>query len=353
MAELASQPVKTFSIGFPEQEYSELPYARQAARYFGTDHHEYVLQPDAVKILDKLVTHFGEPFADSSALPTWYLSQLTRESVTVALTGDGGDELFGGYRWYQSSVLLETALFIPQSAAKVISRLAKWTGLRALRSIGNGAALVALSSMERYAAQRQILTYPMKELLYTREFLSQADNQAQNWLADQYKQMEADDALNKAMMADLSTYMAEDLLVKVDRTSMAHSLECRSPFLDTDLAEWVIRLPSLYKIQVNRFGLPTRNGGKWLLREAVRNRLPPGFLNRPKQGFSVPLEYWFRNGLKEITADRVLHGSLTDLKLFKPAGLKQITEAHFNGQTNYAPAVWALLVLAVWVDIFS
>ena len=137
MAEQA-QPVKTFSIGFPEQDYSELAFARVVARHFGTDHHEYVLEPDAVGILERLVMRFGEPFADSSALPTWYLSQLTKESVTVALTGDGGDELFGGYRWYQSSRILDTASVVPRGMARMISRLRKEPGSETLRPMGNG-----------------------------------------------------------------------------------------------------------------------------------------------------------------------------------------------------------------------
>jgi asparagine synthase (glutamine-hydrolysing) len=278
----------------------------------------------------------------------WYLSQLTRQSVTVALTGDGGDELFGGYRWYQSISILNAASFIPHRIAKMISHLPKRS---VLRPVSNGARMLALSPAERYAAQRQILTRPLKEILYTPEFLSQTGDRALRWLAHQYTQTRADDTLNKAMIADLSAYMAEDLLVKVDRTSMAHSLECRSPLLDTDVIEWAVGLPSSYKVRVNRFGWPSPNGGKWLLREAVRDRLPAGFLDRPKQGFSVPLEYWFRGGLREIVEDRVLHGPLNNLKLFRPSGLERIVDAHFNGRSNYASVVWALLVLAIWSDL--
>ncbi len=271
----------------------------------------------------------------------------------VALTGDGGDELFGGYRWYQSSRILDAASFVPRGMARMISHLAKGSGIEPVRPLGNAAALLAFSPAERYAVQRQILTPTLKEILYTPEFLSQTGGHALSWLADQYTHTQADDALNKAMIADLSTYMPEDLLVKVDRMSMAHSLECRSPLLDTDLIEWAVGLPSSYKVRVNRFGWPSHKGGKWLLREAVRDRLPAGFLDRPKQGFSVPLEYWFRGGLREIVVDRVLHGPLNDLKVFRPSGMEKVVDAHFSGRANYASVVWALLVLAIWSDRLS
>ena len=351
MAEQSPQPVKTFSIGFPEQDYSELAYARVVAKHFGTDHHEFVLQPDAVGILDKLVTHFGEPFADSSALPMWYLSELTRQTVTVALTGDGGDELFGGYRWYQSSRILDILSRLPRRSAQVISSLIKQSRLRLLKPVGNGIALAALSPADQFSAQRQIFTRPLKDILYTQEFQTRTGDLALEWLADQYILRKNEDQLTQAMLTDLVTYMAEDLLVKVDRTSMAHSLECRSPLLDTDLVEWVMTVPSSYKVQTNRLGWPAPNGGKWLLREAIRHRLPPGFLDRPKQGFSVPLEYWFRGRLRDIVTDQVLDGPLDRLKIFNKKGIRQLVDDHFTGRGNHPSAIWALLVLATWVNL--
>jgi asparagine synthase (glutamine-hydrolysing) len=353
MAELSSQPVKTFSIGFPEMEYSELSFARTVARHFGTDHHEFVVEPDGVGVLDDLVTHFGEPFADSSALPTWYLSQLTRKSVTVALTGDGGDELFCGYNWYRFSRMLDAVSFVPGNLARMISCLPTKSGPQIIRSLSKGAAMLTLSPGEQYAGQRQMVTTRLKETLYTPEFRTLTGRRALDFLADQYARITADDPLNRAMAADLSTYMAEDLLVKVDRTSMAHALECRSPFLDVDFVEWVLGLPSSYKLKMNRWKWPVRNGGKWILREAVRDRLPPGLLDRPKQGFSVPLEYWFRGELREVVADRVLNGPLGGLGWLSLPGIQRVVEDHFTGRANNAAAVWALLVLATWVDRFS
>ncbi|MER3425330.1 MAG: asparagine synthetase B, partial [Nitrospiraceae bacterium] len=169
MAELTSQPVKTFSIGFPEEEFSELDYARSAARHFGTDHHEYVLESERIDVLDELIWHFGEPFADASALPAWYLSKLTRKSVTVALTGDGGDELFGGYNWYQTDRFLAAASRLPPWMARIGSKLRTGSGLRPLNRIGKIAGLLAVAPKIRYAALRRIIAPEVKRLMYTPE----------------------------------------------------------------------------------------------------------------------------------------------------------------------------------------
>jgi asparagine synthase (glutamine-hydrolysing) len=341
MAELSPRPVQTFSIGFPEEDYSELKHARLVAQHFGTDHHEYVVEPNGVSILDELVGHLGEPFADASALPTWYLAQLTRKSVTVALTGDGGDELFGGYRWYQTARALEAVSFVPQRLARIGSRLEKrsnqWLG-----RLGKAAALMAASPAERFATLRQVMSPKVKGILCSEDFLARTGNGALRWLASRYDQIQADNSLNHIMAADLVTYLAEDLLVKVDRTSMAHALECRSPLLDTDLVEWVFGLPSSSKLSAS--------GSKWLIREAVRDRLPAGILERPKQGFDVPLEKWFRNDLRPIVMDRVLHGPLATLGVFDAMGMKRVLQEHFTGQANHENTVWSLLVLATWVE---
>jgi asparagine synthase (glutamine-hydrolysing) len=341
MAELSPRPVQTFSIGFPEEDYSELKHARLVAQHFGTDHHEYVLEPNGLSVLDELVGHLGEPFADASALPTWHLAQLTRKSVTVALTGDGGDELFGGYRWYQTARALEAVSFVPHWMAGIGSRLEKrsnqWLG-----RLGKVAALMAASPADRYARLRQVMSPKVKGALCSKDFLSRTCNGALRWLAGRYDQIQADDSLNHIMAADLVTYLAEDLLVKVDRTSMAHALECRSPFLDTDLVEWVFGLPSSFKLSAR--------GSKRLIREAVRDRLPAGFLERPKQGFDVPLEKWFRNDLRTIVMDRVLHGPLEMLGVFDTTGMNRVLQEHFTGQANHENTVWSLLVLATWVE---
>lgn len=353
MAELTPHPIKTFSIGFPEEGFSELRYARSAARYFGTDHHEYVLEAEGVDVLDELVMHFGEPFADASALPTWHLSKLTRKSVTVALTGDGGDELFGGYNWYRTDRFLMAASHLPAWIARLGSKLKVGSRLRPLDRIERLAGLLTLEPHDRYAALRRVISPEVKRLMYAPEFLDRVHESAMRWLADRYERTRMDDPLNRSMATDLMTYLAEGVLVKVDRMSMAHALECRSPLLDTDVVEWAIHLPTRYKFAVGCGNwIAQRAGqsrGKWLLREAVRSRLPAGFLDRPKQGFDVPLERWFKEDLRAVVTDRVLHGPLGRLERFSASGLQRIVNEHFEGRANHAQAIWALLVLSSWV----
>ncbi|MEP6601585.1 MAG: asparagine synthase (glutamine-hydrolyzing) [Nitrospirota bacterium] len=348
MAELSSQPVKTFSIGFREQTYSELSYAQTIARHVGADHHEFVLEPHGIGVLEQMMGHFGEPFADPAALPMWYLAEVTRSSVTVALTGDGGDELFGGYGWYRTGRLLHAARFVPRTLARAFANLAGVSWPRPVRLTGRVAALLASSPGQQFAALRQMTSPAVKERMLTPEFLAETDGSALRWLAGRYDEIDVPDALNRMMAADLDTYMAEDLLVKVDRTSMAHSLECRSPLLDTDLVEWVLGLPSNFKLSSGNRADGYQ--GKRLLREAVRDRLPPKFLDRPKQGFEVPLEQWLRTELRTTITDRVLHGSLRKLGAFDFNGLQSVLHEHLAGTADHSATLWSLLVLAVWAE---
>ena len=343
MAEQCSQPVRTFSIGFPEADFSELRYARTVARHFGTDHHEFILDPGSLAVFDELVTHLGEPFADSSALPTWYLSHLTRKSVTVALSGDGGDEVFGGYSWYRTARFLGIArTALPQWFLHAGATLAQGGWPDQIKKLSRAAAFSALVPAELYAAQRQVMRPEVRCFLYASEFLSSHASAGLRWLAEQYEQCEGRDPLTRAMATDLATYMAEDILVKVDRMSMAHSLECRAPLLDTRLVQWALQLPVQFKLD--------RQGGKMLLREAMRDRFPPGFLDRTKQGFSVPLERWFRGDLQQIAEERILHGPLMTLGLFNQSGLSRILQEHHEGICNHQHTLYALLVLATWID---
>jgi asparagine synthase (glutamine-hydrolysing) len=188
--------------------------------------------------------------------------------------------------------------------------------------------------------------------VYSPAFHEAAGGTALDVLAEQFGAGTGGDVLNRMMAADLATYLAEDLLVKVDRMSMAHALECRSPLLDADLTQWVLRLPS--PLKVAKYAMPwASNDGKLLLRQTVQDRLPPKFLDRPKQGFSVPLERWFHNDLSSIVRERVLHGPLTRLELFQPGGLAAVVEEHFSGRANHTALVWSLLMLAGWMDRYG
>lgn len=350
MAELSDRPVRTFSIGFADQQYSELPYARTLARHFGTDHHEYVLEPNGIDVLDQVVSHLGEPFADSSCLPTWYLAEMTRKSVTVALTGDGGDELFAGYPWYRTGRLLNRLAVVPSPAWRWIGRLSSLSPAAGLRRVTKLADVMTLPPAGRYAWLRQQMTAEMKERVYAPEFFARTQGEALRWLAQRYEAMPGDDSLNRMMAADLVSYMAEDLLVKVDRMSMAHSLECRSPLLDSDVVTWALQVPSRLKLAgpLTTPNHRTPAGGKWILREAFRERFPEGFLERPKQGFTVPLERWFKGQLREIVSERVLTGTVFRSERWNLKALPRLVEEHIEGRANHAATLWALLVLSSW-----
>lgn len=350
MAELSDRPVRTFSMGFAEEQYSELPYARTLARHFGTDHHEYVLEPNGVEVLDRLVSHVGEPFADSSCLPTWYLAEMTRKSVPVALTGDGGDELFGGYGWYRTGRLLNRLAVVPPGAWRWIGHLSSLSPVAGLRRVTRLADVLTLPPGGRYAWLRQQMTSEMKRRIYSPEFFARTQGEALQWLAQRYDAMPGDDQLNRMMAADLASYMAEDLLVKVDRMSMAHSLECRSPLLDSDVVTWALQVPSTLKIAGRLMSVNQRTpaGSKWILREAFRDRVPEGFLERPKQGFGVPLERWFKSQMRDLLYDRVLTGTVLQSKRFNLKALPRLVEEHIEGRANHASTLWALLVLSSW-----
>jgi asparagine synthase (glutamine-hydrolysing) len=343
MAEETSGPVKTFSIGFPDRDFDELKYARMVAHRYGTDHHEYVVEPDTVSILDKVVERLGEPFADSSALPTWYLSELTRKEVTVALTGDGGDELFGGYDWYETAQRLSRIAITPRTMLDALSRAGDRVGTGMVRKIGRAARLAAMDPARRYAAQRQIIREEVKRLVYSRDYADRTAAAAVDWLAHHYEaQPDACHPLNRMMAADLGTYMPDDLLVKVDRMSMAHSLECRCPLLDVDLVEWVLALPLAYKVKGSE--------RKRLFKAVLRRRLPAAFFERPKQGFSMPLARWFRQELSRVVHERVLDGSSLISGLFNIGGIRLVLRQHLTGEADHSATIWALLVFSTWFD---
>ncbi len=350
MAELSDRPVRTFSMGFAEEQYSELPYARTLARHFGTDHHEYVLEPNGVEVLDRLVSHIGEPFADSSCLPTWYLAEMTRKSVPVALTGDGGDELFGGYAWYRTGHLLNRLAVVPPAVWRGIGRLSSLLPGAGLRRVNRLANVLTLLPGGRYAWLRQQMSSEIKKRIYAPEFFTRTQGEALGWLGQRYDAMPGDDSLNRMMAADLASYMAEDLLVKVDRMSMAHSLECRSPLLDSDVVTLALQIPSTLKIGGPLISRNQRTpvGGKWILREAFRDRFPEGFLERPKQGFGVPLERWFKSHMRDLLYERVLSGTVLQSKRFNLKSLHGLVEEHIEGRANHASTLWALLVLSSW-----
>ena len=340
MAEASSQPVQTFSIGFDEPEFDELEHARTVARHFGTDHHEFVVRPDGLSILDRLIAHFDEPFADSSAIPTWYVSEVARRHVTVVLSGDGGDELFGGYDRYlpHPRVAQFDRLALPgarQLAGAVWPMLPHgMRGKNFLRHVArddNGRYLDALSFFQ--PDEKHALYAPAVRTALRRWNVERA-------AADQMARFAGLPAHSRMMRFDFESYLPEDVLTKVDRMSMAHSIESRVPLLDNRVIDFAATLPAHLKIKNGR--------RKHILKEAVRSMLPPGILDRRKQGFGVPLGAWFRGGLTDVFSD-VLRSPLTRQRgYFEPRFVDRLVEEHLAGRRDHTLRLWQLMVFELW-----
>jgi asparagine synthase (glutamine-hydrolysing) len=352
MQRLCSQPVHTFSIGFPVAEYDESHYARQAAEFLGTRHHEFRVYPDAVGILPKLIWHYDEPFADSSAIPTWYLAQYTRQEVTVALTGDGGDELFAGYPRYQAVRLAQKVDLLPGPLRRLLTGpllevmpqsarfKSPWRRLRRfLEQMG-------LPPLERYLQWIGIFPTELRNKLYTTQFAEQlatSGARPPGWfLQEAFARADRRDLLTAIMLVDLVTYLPCDLMTKVDIASMAHSLECRQPFLDHRVVEFAARLPLRAKLGWWR--------GKRLLRQTFRELLPPAIRRRGKMGFGVPLDTWFRGPLLPLLEQVLLGQRLTERGLFRPESIQQLIHEHTRHLRDHSYRLWALLILELWMQ---
>jgi asparagine synthase (glutamine-hydrolysing) len=349
MSELASEQVKTFSIGFDEQDFSELEHARRVAKRFATDHHEFIVRPDAVEVLPTLVRHYGEPYADSSAIPTYYLAKMTRRHVTVALNGDGGDEGFAGYERYAAMRMANRYHRLPRFIRKQIVEpaLGAIPEAGATRSqLGKARRFVGVMGRpadERYLRWTSAINDELKLELCTRDFLAQT-SAALRHVAPWFAGNGAIDVVDRALMADTFNYLPNDLLVKVDIASMAVSLEARSPFLDHRLLEFAASLPAHYKLR----GWTTKH----LLKQALGGLVPAENLTRRKMGFGVPLSHWFRNQLKGFLADTVLSERALRRGYFKPAAVRQLIAQHTAGKRDYSHQLWTLLMLELWHQEF-
>jgi asparagine synthase (glutamine-hydrolysing) len=351
MSGIMKEPVKTFSIGFKEEKYNELGYARMIAEKFRTDHTEFIVEPKAVEILDKLVWHYNEPFADSSAIPTYYVSKLAREHVTVILNGDGGDENFAGYGRYKANQVSGFMhSFVPLPLARLVYPLVRliphgkdpdnffWRLKRFLQEYTNTPEL-------RNAQWLCHFTTEMKEDIYTDDFLCRfANTDSFELILNRCGEAEADSFLDRVLYADVMMYLPDDLLVKVDVASMANSLEVRSPFLDHEFMEFAAGIPAEMKLK----GLTT----KYILKEALRNILPDEVLFREKMGFGVPIDYWFRNELKGMVYDTLLSEKAVSRGYFKKESIKKILDEHVSEKWNWHNHIWNLLMLELWHRMF-
>jgi asparagine synthase (glutamine-hydrolysing) len=349
MSEAGGGPVRTFSIGFTEEEFDELPYARQVAERFGTRHTEWVVEPRALEILPRLVWHFDEPFADPSAIPTWHVSRLAREQVTVALNGDGGDEAFAGYGRYLAN---DRTWRLEQSAprrayrrARALAGAIRRAARRRTLPRGLRRALGRVSPEMENALRLCHFSPEEKEALYSPAFAAAVggiDSFALLFAAAAASG--AADFLDRTLAADVALYLPDDLLVKVDVASMAHALEARSPFLDHELMEFAARLPVDLKI---RGGV-----GKYLLKRALADILPEPVLRRRKMGFGVPLARWFRGELREFVSDTLLGGRALARGYFRPAAVRALVEEHLRGREDRSNHLWDLTMLELWHRTF-
>jgi asparagine synthase (glutamine-hydrolysing) len=344
MSQLTTRPVKTFSIGFKEDAFNELPYARQVAQRYGTEHHEFVVEPSAVDILPTLARVFDEPFADSSAIPTYYVSQLSRQFVTVVLNGDGGDELLGGYPRYQH-------LPVDRLLSRLCGMYTQQKVLGLIQKIPvRGALLARLRNRLERLCQPFSHTYmgricyfgsEEKNELYAGAFRDRVKNDdSMDLLTDWFEQTPAPDLLDQLLGVDTKSYLPDDLLVKVDRATMAHGLEARSPLLDHRLVEFCAALPVEYKIRLGET--------KYLLKAVMRNRLPASILQRPKMGFGVPIDQWFREKCRTMVEDTLLSSRCLQRGYFEPAEIRRLVMEQRQGRASYGSRVYALLMLELW-----
>jgi asparagine synthase (glutamine-hydrolysing) len=343
MARASSAPVKTFSIGFKDADFNEAHYARLVAERFGTEHHELILAPDVVDTVETLARSLEEPFGDSSMLPTYYVSCLARKHVTVALSGDGGDELFAGYGRYRIHYKRRIFERVPDWARRfyrerLYPRLPR--GLHGRTFSYN----VSLPWRERYVDGLSFLpAFERDTPLLSDDFRATLDSgpDPQDILRGYFDRAPAGDPVSQMLYVDTKTYLPGDILTKVDRMSMATSLEVRVPILDHPFVEWVTGLGSKWKLP----------GGKqkYIFRRlAERIGVPREVLERPKQGFSLPLRHWLRKELRELVTTVLLEPRSLERGYFKPEGVRQLLNEHLSGRRDQSSRIWRLLMLELW-----
>ncbi len=348
MARHSEKPIKTFSIGFQEEKYNELPYARMIAKKFKTDHTEFIVKPHAIEILPMLVKQYEEPYADSSALPTYLVSQLTREHVTVALNGDGGDENFAGYTRYaafQVSNFLDHFDFLNRIAGKPLTKfLARNIRNTFFERLHRFSKSLSVDYRKRYLSYTAYFTNEQKSSLYTEEFKQQIwKDDTYDIIASRFLESGSKNRTEQAVYADFVTYLPEALLTKVDIATMTVALEGRSPFLDHELLELTAKIP--FNLKLKGF-----NNKKYILKEALRGIIPDEVMFRPKMGFGVPIDAWFRGELKDYAKQKLLGGQLIQRNLFKESAIKKILDTHTSTRINFSPHIWALLTLELWFE---
>ena len=353
MAKAGRNRVKTFSIGFKEASYNELNYARAVAKKYNTEHHEFIIQPDALELTEKLIKQLDEPFGDFSIFPTYLVSKMAREYVTVSLSGDGGDELFGGYDTYRAHMFARNYYskipgFIRKNliapAANVFPPTKKKKGaINAFKRFVEGTLLPE----DLYQARWMVFLREKERAgLLSEGILSElAQTDRYDFIRKfNCSSMDIDD-VTRIGFIDLNTYLIDNILVKVDRMSMANSLEARVPYLDHRVVEFAFSIPPQFKMG--------NAATKVILNKTFWNNLPDEIRNRDKQGFSIPIKNWIRKDLKNMMTDLLDSTRLEQQGFFKTDFVERMMKEHIDGRANHSHKLWALMVFEQWYDIYG
>ena len=347
MSQAMTDPVQTFSIGFEDATYNELPFAQAAAEHFGTTHHVEILKPDYMELVEKLVTHFDEPFADTSIFPTFLVSKVASEKVKVVLSGDGGDELFAGYDTYRAEKLSQYYGRLPYALRQsILPKLADWIppqpakkGLlnKVKRMVEGG----ALDSSLQHTRWMIFLRPAEKDLLYKSDLRATLnENVTADFFNGYFEKASHFDRLAQQQYVDVKTYLADDILAKVDRMSMAVSIEARVPLLDYHIVEFALNLPAHMKLNGTRT--------KSILRRAVQHLVPSLILHKPKQGFSMPMKHWLSTSLKPMMLDLLSKDALHKHGYFDEQVVARWIQEHLEGRVNHSHRLWPLMVFEIW-----
>lgn len=350
MARQLNSPVRTFSVGFEEDAFDERPYARTVAERFGTEHTELLVKATSLDVLPRIVWHYDEPFGDPSAVPSYAIAELTREHVTVVLNGDGGDESFAGYNRYVQNRRAHRGDFVPLSWRRAVASAVNclpqsWRQRRPLHKLTTVTDAMAQTPERRYSRWFGQFDPPLRQHLYTADFLETLDqSDPESLFIAAFQQGENVDWTDATLAADVSLYLPEDLLVKMDRASMAHSLEARSPFLDHVLMEFAASLPPEFKLAGQQ--------KKRILKAALRGILPDEILDRPKRGFDPPIGRWLRTNLRDMAHDILLAPRAIQRGYFRRASIETLLTEHATGREDHALHLWELLMLELWQRLF-
>ena len=346
MARNSNRPVKTFSIGFKEKEYNELVYAREVAKRYGTEHMEQVVEPESIGLLPRLIHAYDEPFADTSAIPTYYVSKLAREYVTVALSGDGGDELFAGYNDYPNMLRLHSYFFNFNSTFlnKII-----WGNINRLipEGIKGKSATYYLSKNKNYlSAYKNMWSIAQrKKLILDNRPSLHISNASESYKELILKNGSDNDFITNLQYLDLQTYMVDSVLTKVDRASMMNSLEVRAPFLDTRVVDLANHMPTSFKLN----GL-TR---KYILKKLMEGKLPGDIIYRKKKGFGVPIGEWIKGDLKGLIEKSLSENNINNMGLFDYDYIRKILDDHYSGKKDNRKPIWTLFVFSMWWNKYN